>query len=417
MLKNYMVTALRNVKKQFGYSLINIAGLAIGMACCILILLWVNDELSYDRFHENSDRIYRVTRQYFDDDGTLSMHFAHNAFPLAALLKSDFSEIEEAVRFLDGFKTTVKSGEKTFIEERLFFADAEVFDVFTLTVLEGQPRVALENPYTVVLTENMAEKYFPLGNVLGKSLTLDVYGQNIDLKVEGVIEPLPHNSHFHPDFLVSMKTFEAAAADFTQFDNWGNNQYPTYVLLSKGASASQLEQKLENFVDRFFPENQKAGGLTLQKLTDIHLRSDLDYEIEPVGDIAYVYIFSVAALFILLIACINFMNLATARSSRRAREVGVRKAIGAQRTQLIRQFLCESTFLSFLSLFVAILVVKIVLPWFNRFVHKGLSLGIFQNMSLTLLMLGIAAAVGLLSGIYPSFSSPLFSLLKCSKEH
>jgi len=403
MFQNYLKIAFRNLVKHKGYSLINIAGLAIGMACCMLILMFVQDELSYDRFHENADHIYRVTRLWYNQDGAVSLHLGHVAPPIAPLLDNDFSEIIHAVRMIDVERPLLSYGNRYFEESRFFFAEEDIFKVFSFEMVKGDPSTALVDPFTVVITEEMADKYFGSEDPLGKTLTLNVFGRGGDLKVTGVIKSIPHNSHFHVDFMGSFKTFELVVGD-EELQNWGSNNYATYLLMPQDYDINRLRDQLTPFIDRHYGEGMsERTQLRIQRLTDIHLHSHLDSEIEPNSDIAYVYIFSVVAIFILLIACINFMNLATARSAGRAREVGLRKVVGARRSQVIRQFLNESILMAFIALGMAILMVLLVLPQFSQFLQRDLSFHIFSNTWMFAGFISIVFIVGIVSGSYPAF--------------
>ena len=402
MLKNYLIIAFRNIKKHMGYSLINVAGLAIGMACCILILLFVFDELSYDKFHENHDRIYRVTRKWFNADGVVNLHLGHVAPPIGPLLKNDFPEIIHSVRLIRVGGLLVGKDSAFYEAPRFFFAEEDLFKVFTFDMIAGDPDTALQDPLCVVITDEMAERYYGEEDPIGKSLTIQTSTRRVDMKVTGVIRPLPHNSHFHADFLGSFKTYEGVVGN-EEMQNWGSNNYATYLLMQEGYDIGRLKSQLDPFIDRHYGEGRSQGTkLELQRLTDIHLYSHLDSEIEANSDITYVYVFSIIALFILLIACVNFMNLATARSAGRAKEVGLRKVIGAQRPQLIRQFLSESIITAVISLFIGIGLVLLALPQFNQFVGRNLSLNLQANMTLLFALFLIAVFVGLFSGIYPA---------------
>lgn len=415
MFKNYLKIAYRNIKKHMGYSLINVAGLAIGMACCILIMLFVFDELSYDKFHENHDRIIRVTRKWFNEDGVVNLHLGHVAPPVAPLLKNDFPEIIHAVRII-GIGGLLVGNDSAFYEEsRFFFAEEDIFRVFTFDMIAGDPETALRDPFSVVITNEMAERYFGTEDPIGKSLIIQASSQKADMKVTGVIKPLPHNSHFHLDFLGSFKTYEAVVGD-RELLNWASNNYATYLLLPEDYDINRLKSQLDPFIDRHMSEGRSASTkLELQPLTDIHLYSHLDSEIEANSDITYVYVFSIIALFILLIACVNFMNLSTARSAGRAREVGLRKVIGAQRPQLIRQFLSESIITAIISLLIALGVVLLVLPKFNQFVGRDLFLNISENISMFFFLFFIAIFVGLVSGIYPAVFLSAFKPVRVLK--
>lgn len=420
MFKNYLKIAFRNILKHKVYSLINILGLAIGMACSILILLWVRDELSYDRFHANAESIYRVTREWKNQDGETSLHLARVAPPIGPLLKNDFpSIVEDVVRIRADYNTLLKLDDRTFVEDNFFWAEANVFDIFSFPFLKGDPATALKEPNSVVLTEAMAQKYFPKESTIGETDPLGKtinYEGEADLKVTGVVQNIPQNSHFKFDFLGSFITLENFFGKEFMASNWGRNNYLTYLLLPEGFSPDVLREQIPGFLDKHIsqlvinetgqpPANKpsRTNQLHLQKLTDIHLHSHLTTEIEQNGDIVNVYLFSAIAFFILLIACINFMNLATARSAKRAREIGMRKVLGAYRKQLIGQFLGESLLIAALALIIAVSVVEAVLPYFNDFVGKNLSLSIWQNPEMILGLIAITLFVGLVSGSYPAF--------------
>ena len=415
MLRSYLKTTLRNFKKHKGYSLINIMGLAVGMACCILILLFVFDELSYDQFHKDHDRIYRVTRQWFNEDGAVSLHLGFVAPPIGPLLKNDFPEIVHSVRIIGAGGLLVGRNANFFEEPRFFFAEEDFFNVFTYEMIAGDPSTALQNPMTVVITQETAHKYFGSENPLGQPLTVKADPIKVDMTVSGVIKTMPHNSHFHADIIGSFKTYEAVVGD-EEMRSWGSNNYGTYLLLEENYDISQLKSQLDPFIDRHMSQGRsKETKLHLQPLTDIHLHSHLDSEIEANSDITYVYIFSIIAFFVLLIACINFMNLATARSSGRAREVGLRKVVGAQRSQLLRQFLGESIVTAVLSLFIAITLVILILPEFNRLVGRNLSINLGSNLLLVFFLFLLAISVGILSGIYPALFLSSFKPVRVLK--
>jgi putative ABC transport system permease protein len=414
MFKNYLKIAIRNILKHKVYSLINVFGLAIGMACSILILLWVRDELSYDRFHKNAERVYRVTREWKNQDGRTSLHLARVAPPIGPLLKNDFPGIvEDVVRIRADFNTLLKLDDRTFVEDNFFWAEENIFNIFSIPLLEGDPATALKEPNSVVLTEAMGRKYFGEEDPLGKTIN---YEGEADLKVTGVVKNVPENSHFNFDFLGSFITLENFFGKEFMTSNWGRNNYLTYLLLPEGLSPDVLREQIPGFLDNHItqlvidntgqpPTNKPSltNQLHLQKLTDIHLHSHLTTEIEQNGDIVNVYLFSAIAFFILLIACINFMNLATARSAKRAREIGMRKVLGAYRKQLIGQFLGESLLIAGLALIIAVSVVEATLPYFNDFVGKHLSLAVWQNPEMIAGLIAITLFVGLLSGSYPAF--------------
>lgn len=400
MWKNYLVSALRNLGKNKGFSFINIAGLAVGMACCLLILLYIQDELSYDRYHENADRIYRATREWFNSDGTTSLHLGMVAPPFKDLLVTDFGEIEEAVRLLAIGGMVVSFGDKSFREDRFFFAEQNVFKIFSFPMIAGNPETALRDPGTVVITRSFARKYFGDGDPMGNVLDLDVLGIKASLMVTGVTEDVPENAHFHYDMLGSFKTYEAIGTDL---DSFGSNNYATYLLMPEGYDIRKLQAAMPEFIDRHMGQDMHTRTmLHFQMVTDIHLHSHLDSELEPNSDIKYIYIFGAIAFFVLLIACINFMNLATARSAGRAREVGLRKVIGAARSQLISQFLGETVLIAVLALAAAIILVLLALPWFRDFTGKSLALTAGNSLFIIGSMVGITLFVGFIAGSYPA---------------
>ncbi|GAA4461747.1 ABC transporter permease [Nibrella saemangeumensis] len=406
MLRNYLKIAFRNLVKHKSFSFINIVGVAIGLACFLLIALYVQDELSYDRHHKNADRIYRVARTFLSKDGTESLKLGHAAPPFGSLIRQDFPELEQVTRLYE-YNALIRHGEHSFNEENIFLAEENVFRVFTFNVLSGNPDKALVNPFSIMFSRPMAEKYFGKENPIGKTVRLD---SQFDLTVTGVFEALPDQSHFHPNFLVSFSTLNdnrIYGAEGLR-SNWGNNSFSTFILAPPNYDISRLEKAFPAFQDRHIPpyQNIKASSysiLNLMKLTDIHLHSQLDSEIEPNGDIQYVYLFSAIGLFILLIACINYMNLATARSSSRAKEVGMRKVVGAVRNQLVGQFLSESLLLVSIALVIAMLLVLIFLPFLNDFTQKQLTIGSLADPIFLLTLIAITLVTGLVAGSYPAF--------------
>ena len=423
MFKSYFKIALRNIARFKIYSFINIAGLAVGMAVSILIILYIQEELSYDKFNKNAERIYRLSREWFNQDGTSSLHLARVAPPIGPLLKNDFPNIiQEVTRVVSDYNTFLQVDNKTFVEDKFFWAEDNFFKIFSFNMIKGNPENALSEPYSVVMTESMAKKYFGNEDPVGKTI---LYERENDLKVTGVIEDVPENSHFKFDFLGSFITLNDFIGIETLTRNWGSNNYVTYLLLPKNFPVGELEKQIPSFLDKHITQlvldntgnppviqPSKVNKLHLWKLTDIHLHSHLTTELEENGDINDVYIFSIIALFILLIACINFMNLATARSAKRAREIGMRKVLGAYKKQLMIQFIGESLMISFIALLFAIVLVEAVLPFFNNFIGKHLSLNYFGNPVVIFGLAGLTLIVGLVSGSYPAF---LLSSLKTIK--
>ncbi|MCK5148026.1 ABC transporter permease, partial [bacterium] len=412
MLGNYSKIAMRNLRKHKAYTAINIMGLAIGMLCTMLILLWVQDELSYDKYNEKADRIIRVTRRWLNSDGAVSLHLGHVAPPIAPLLKTDFPEIEHIVRLTNISGVLVGNPGEQYIEDRLFCAEEDLFKIFTFDLQKGNVSTCLQAPGTIVLTESMAEKYFSDQDPMGQMLHMDFGEGVLDLKITGIMADMPEQSHIHSDFFISFKTYEMFVGD-DELQNWGSNNYGTYLLLEKGRTREQLQAQMDAFIERHYGEGQsESTQLILQQLTDIHLYSNLDSEYEANGDIANVWIFSAIAVFILLIACINFMNLATARSAGRAREVGLRKVVGARRIQIVRQFLNEAVLMAALSGVIAIASTWLLLPKFNEFLGKQIHFNLIENPLLGFGMIGIVVFVGIVSGSYPAFFLSSFKPIK-----
>jgi putative ABC transport system permease protein len=403
MISNYLKIAARNIKKYKTYSFINITGLAIGMACVILILLFIQDELSYDTFHENADRIYRVVDS-FDVPGGFERNFAFTSAPFAPYLKQDFPEIEDAVRLLTR-RWMVTYEDKKYFEDFLFYADASVFKIFTFPLIAGNPETALAASNTIVISESTALKYFGKDDAMNKTLNIN----DQDYVVTGIMMDMPKNSHFYTQIFASMKTFEKdPELQRLYFQTWARHEFYTYLLLQKDYSPEDLQAKLPAFIEKYAAQEIKTilgGSLSsrLQPLKSIHLHSHLQMEISPNGDIKYVAIFSVIALFILLIACVNFINLATARSVNRSNEVGLRKVVGASRYQLIQQFLGESLFFTLFALFLALILIALALPLFNSLTGKEIAVNYLSNFTLLGGMGLILLFVGLISGSYPAF--------------
>lgn len=396
MISNYLKIAFRNLVKHKAFSLINISGLAIGMACCLLIVIFVQDELSYDQFNEKADRIYRIASKENRRGVIANYPFVFSGIP--PILQNDYSEVMDFVRFDPRENVLISSEDKEFYEERLFYTDASVFDVFTFPLVNGDPNTALKEPYALVLTQRMAEKYFSGEDPVGRTLTID---NEHDYQITGVLKEIPRNSHIKFDFLASIATLEAQDPRYGKL--WAWNCY-TYLLLPKDYSYLDLERKFPDFIRRHRGEKAvEAYTFYLQPLSRIHLHSHLGFEIEANSDIRYVYIFSAIAFLILLIACINFMNLSTARSANRAKEVGLRKVLGAERSRLIKQFLGESLALSLVALPAAVALIELFLPAFNALTGKDLRIDYFGNSVVFLGLVGILLFVGILSGTYPAF--------------
>ena len=409
MFKNYIRIAFRNLFRHRGFSLINIIGLTVGLTCCLLILLFIRDELSFDKYNDKADRIYRVALHGRISDSNFNL--AVSCAPIGPALKSQLPEVENFTRLHKGGIPVIRYKEKVFSEDRFFWADSTFFDVFTLPFIEGNPRTALVKPQSVVITESMAKKYFGNDDPMGKLLNMD---NRIDYAVTGVIKDVPRNSHFHFDFLGSLTSYPQIMNN----RSWLSNNEYTYILLKKGFTYDMIRNKLEDVVVKnvapqvklalgvSMEQLRKSGAMyryTLQPLTDIHLKSHLDAEIEPNSDIQYVYIFAIIALGILLIACINFMNLATARSTMRAKEVGIRKTLGSNKSQLVSQFIFESVLMSSIAVILAALFAELLLPLFNDITGKNIVFGFYDNLTLIPLFILFAIFVGFLAGSYPAF--------------
>ena len=403
MLKNYIKIALRNLRRNKLYSVLNITGLAIGITCCMLILLYVQDELSYDRFHEKSTRIYRATTHFVLKDRI--MDFASTAHVQGPMFKEAYPEVENYVRFNSyGSRRMIRYEDVSYAEEKFIWVDNSVFDVFSFNLIKGNPKEALTKPNMVVITEDIAEKYFGDQDPIGKNLRI----HNDELyMVTGIVENIPTNSHIRPDFLASFITLDLQPTGNAAADLVNNVDYYTYLLLEEGADYKALEQKFVGFIEKYLsPLISSIGGSArydLQPLTSIYLHSDLENELERTGDIAYVWLFSGIGLFILLLACLNFMNLSTARSANRAKEVGLRKVVGAQRAQLIKQFIGESMILTFIAILLSLFLVFFTLPIFNNISGKNLAMTYLSNPVLLLGLFGFFIIVSLIGGSYPAF--------------
>ncbi|MEQ8425153.1 MAG: ABC transporter permease, partial [Cyclobacteriaceae bacterium] len=420
MISNYLKVALRSIFRNRLTAFINIGGLALAMASAILIYLYITDEISYDQYNSKSDRIYRVTRSFNSPDGAINLHLGNVAPPIGPLMKNDFGEIEELARTIN-FTLVVgleENGElvKNFSEERLFVAEPAVFKIFDINVTEGNPETSLTRPFTVMLSKRTAKRYFDNEtNIIGKRLRAN---NAFDLEVTGVFEDFPPQAHWHPELLVSFSTMENDNIYGRQGleTNWGNNSFGTYLLLEEGQDPKKLGAQMPAFLDKHFgpfaianfgaPPDfvaSKRTSLYIQKVSDIHLYSHLDDEIEVNGNINNVYMMGVIGLFIVLIACFNFVNLSTARATKRSKEVGLRKVVGAVRNQLIAQYLSESILITFFGLALALGLAWFGLGWLNLFTQKSLTMNLIQQ---PLLLSGLVMAtllIGFLAGIYPAF--------------
>jgi putative ABC transport system permease protein len=421
MLKNYFKIAIRNLVKNKMFSAINIFGLAIGIASCLLITLYVVDELDYDKFHENGSRIYRLNNDILY--GGKDMRMAQTPDILAPVLKKDYPQVENYVRLYNAGPYLIKKpSEANFIrEERILFADSTIFEVFTFPLVAGNPKTVLNEPTVIVISESAAKRHFGTENPIGKILNLD---NKKDYKITGVMKDIPANSHIKADFFISMKSLNYDWGSFLSNNHW------SYILLKEGTDPKSFDAKFEqviaNYVD---PQIKKVLGSSIAELkkdgstfkfwmiplTDIHLKSAQSQELSANGNIEYVYIFSIIALFVLLIACINFMNLSTARASQRAKEVGVRKVMGSVRGQLMMQFFAECVLISFLALFLGLILVVFLLPFFNDISAKSLNINNLLNLKIIAIITIMPLIVGILAGSYPAIFLSSFQPIQVLK--
>ena len=420
MIRNYLKIAWRNLTKYKFISFINLFGLTVGLTCCLLILTYIINEVSYDQYKQ-SKNMYRVERTFLNpQDKTVNLRLSSIAPPFGRLLANDFKEIKKITQVLQNGPTPFKYDEKLFSENNSFFADGAMLDLFDVKLTKGNAAKALDEPFSVLLTEETAKKYFGNDEPLNKVVRVN---SQFDLKVTGVYKSFPTNSHLHPDILISFPTLMDSAVYGKQnfVDNFGNNAFFTYILLPGNYDPQKLEAQFSAFQNRHIDEGDGKfkpadwSQLNLRKVTDIHLYSHKDDEIEENGDIKRVYIFSAIALFILLIACINYMNLSTARSVLRGREIGIRKVVGARRKELIGQFLSESVFLCWIATIIAFLITWLTLPFLNKLSGQNLSVDNLLKWQIVLSLILVPFVVGLISGIYPAVFLSSFQPVKTLK--
>lgn len=418
MFTNYVKITLRNLFRNKLYTFINIFGLAIGLAVCLMIYLWVQDELSYDRFHQNASRIYRVERKF--DFRDMHGQAPITSGPYGPALVRDYTEVENFAR-LDRNELSIKDQKNTFHRQHLILTDNSIFEVFDFRLVKGDTQTALTQPRSIVLTREQAIKYFGEEDIIGRSLSVDWNEQITDFQITGILEEVPHNSHVRFEMLASISTY--SDDDLTP---WFGNFIHTYVLLKEGASSDELEKKLSAFLTKYMAAEFAAFlgpeadindvfQLKMNPLLNIHLHPAEQFEIEPQGSMTSIYIFAMIAILILIIACINFMNLSTARANKRAKEVGIRKTIGAYKHQLWKQFLSESMLLAFIALILAVLLIKVFIPVFNAISNKSLYTGLLFMSQNWLILLGITLVTGLLAGLYPAFYLTAFEPAKVLK--
>lgn len=414
MFKNYLKVAWRNIIRKKGFSFINITGLAIGMTVCLLILLFVQYELSYDTYHERPEDLYRLERQWLSPDGSVRGGFASLAPSFVVFLEKEFPEIKNAVRIYPIETVLTSVGDTHFEEKRVYFAEHDIFDVFSIPLIDGDPKTALAEPDGLVISQSMAKKYFRDENPMGKQMKFD---QTYLFQVTGIMEDTPSNSHVYFDFLapyIALKGLRGSGERdyFHGSRNFTDNVTFAYVRFVPGTDPDAVRAKIPGFMDRVLGTRKDEDGniipasqgntILLRKVTDIHLHSHTSKELETNGDIRYVNLFTVIALFVLIIACINFMNLSTARATQRAREVGLRKVVGASRRRLTTQFLGESLVIAFVAIMLALLLVVLFLPAFNAFANRHISFGSLINPVGLLTIFGVFVLTGIVSGLYPA---------------
>jgi putative ABC transport system permease protein len=412
MLKNYFKIAFRNLWRKRSYSFINVIGLAVGMACCFLISLYVLFEFSYDRFHSKADRIYRVVGDLKSSSETL--HWYQMPGPLGRSIKTEFPQVQQVARFISG-NVLIRKGNFKCQEPNTLWADSSFFSVFDFPLKYGDPRTALKEPNSIVFSETAALKYFGHANPVGQHLFLT--GRNFPGVVTGVMKDIPENSHIKADMLVSISTYQSMLPGIEE--EWGSYLFSTYLLLAPGADPALLQSGLPALVQKYEGQNLKnintSYTLWLEPLQRVYLHSS--YGAPVTGNLNNVHILTAIALFLLLIACVNFVNLTTARSVERAKEVGIRKCAGAKGRQLIGQFLIESMLVAVISFVLALALCHWLLPLFNQLAGKMISHGIFENMAYPLGLLGLALGIGLLAGVYPALVLSSFKPVVVLKGH
>jgi ABC-type antimicrobial peptide transport system permease subunit len=404
MFFNYIKIAFRNLLKYKAFSFINVAGLAIGMTCCFLILLWVLDELSFDRFHENSSDLYRAVVRVINDNGITTT--VYSPTPLGPGLQGEFPEVVDFTRYLPALQLSLRHGESVF-NEKIMWVDPGFFRIFSFPAIDGDLEKALDTPLSLVITRRIAKKYFGTDEeIVGKILKMN---NKWDYEVKAVLEDIPSNTHLDFDILAPFTNLKYAN---WPMENWAIPNTITYVQLQEGVSYKDFNKKIVKFIESRMTTFTYSEDLFLQPLTKIHLHSDFRGDRSRLGNITHVYILSIIAIFILLIACINFMNLSTARAANRVKEIGIRKVVGAHRTHLIAQFYGESIFLSVVALLIALALAILLLPYFNTLSGKELSLDLTGNWQVILGIGLITFFTGIIAGSYPAFFLSAFKPIR-----
>jgi putative ABC transport system permease protein len=403
MSKHYLITAVRHMRRQKSFTIINVFGLTLGLTFFFLIMIYVQFELSFDQYHTKANRIFRVASELphgHTHGGKTAM--TRTVAPLAPALVEEFPEVESATRFARNRNVLLTYNNQDFLEDELIYAEPQIFEMFSISLLRGNPDTVLTDPYSIVLSQRKAERIFGLENPMGKVIR---YANSRDLKVTGILKNMPQNSHFLMDLIIPVQAYaQFAELDLAKWENFGTT---TYVLLRDGADPKTVEQRIPELYRKYGPDEIWPGGRRycrpfLQPLTKIHLHSDLDGEYAPTNDIKNIYLFSTIAFLILIIACINYMNLATARSTKRGKEVAIRKVIGALRHHLIKQFYGESLLFMLLALCLALALVQVMLPSFSGFVERDLSFSLLNTPKLILELLIVVGFVNFLAGSYPA---------------
>jgi len=412
MFRNYLKIALRTLRKQKAYSFINVGGLAVGLSCCILILLFVEDEISYDRFHDGAEQIYRLRVERFSSGGEAEYTSTASA-PMLPAAVNDVPQIESATR-VNRRTLLVRKDDLGFYEENFVYVDSTFFDVFSFEVVRGNPSQILRAPGSLVLTESSAQRYFHGLDPIGQSLNVE----GTEMAVTGIVKDPPTQSHFTFDILASFSSLESTRGPSANW-NWWSLSFHTYFKLRPGSDVAAAQEQLREMPSRYIGDQESVSGyrqfLYLQPLVDIHLNSQYRYELGNNSQKSYVFVFAAVAFFILLIACVNFMNLSTARSAERAQEVGMRKVSGARLNQLVAQFLGESIVITMVALVASLILIQALLPLFNGLAFKELSINYLERWPLTLIMIGGAVFVGILTGLYPAFALSSFKPVEVLK--
>ncbi|MEM1134563.1 MAG: ABC transporter permease [Bacteroidota bacterium] len=405
MFKNYFIVLWRNTIRNQVFSMVNLLGLSVGMAACLLLLIYISDELSYDQFHEKGNRIYRITESFKNGDSYTTT--AMTPYLIAASVTNELAAVESYFRFdCNVGQLMVERGDKKILEKgNIGFNDSTFFHFFSINLLQGDSIAALSGPNKMVISESAARKYFGDEVALGETLTLrnPFDGIHLDVEITGIMEDMPRNSHFFREFLISMSTSNLIFKGGVREKQWGWTSVYSYIMLAPGHAIEEVESQLESIKKKYAPENfHEWAYFGVQAMPEIHLYSKVKFDMNTIGDIDYIYIFLIVAAFIILIAAINYMNLATARAVKRAREVGMRKVMGAQKRQLIFQFLTESLFLTLFAFIIAGFLAEISLPFFNKLADKNLDISYLNHPEYLYWFFSLAIVIGLLSGSYPA---------------